>query len=67
MHPVPFQSLGGLERVRVNPEMAARIDFECDDSVFELVNEDGDRVVYAGTHKLLFTNDNMKEPIVFTK
>lgn len=63
-HPVPLKSLVGFERVRVEPGDIDIISFEFDRSVFELVNEHGDKILYPGTHKLSFTNGVVK-PIEF--
>ena len=67
-HPVPIRSLVGFERVRVGAGETSEIHFALDEGVvLGLVNEVGDKVVYPGTHKLSFTNGNMKEPIEFRR
>lgn len=63
-HPVPLKSLVDFQRVRIEPGDVKIIKFEFDTSVLKLVNEHGDKVLYPGTHKLLFTNGVMK-PLEF--
>jgi beta-glucosidase len=63
-HPVPLQSLVGFERIRVEAGDVDIISFDFDLSVFELVNEKGDKIVYPGTHMLRFTN-GVLEPLEF--
>ena len=55
-HPVPLKSLVDFQRVRIESGGLDIINFQFDLNVFGLINEHGDKVVYPGTHKLLFTN-----------
>jgi len=64
-HPVPLQSLVDFERIRVDAGDVGIVNFEFDSSIFELVNETGERALYPGTHKLFFTNGVLDEPIEF--
>jgi beta-glucosidase-like glycosyl hydrolase len=65
-HPVPIKSLVDFERVQVPMGETASVRFDLDSSIFKLVDENGDRRLYTGTYKLLFTNGVIK-PIVFHK
>jgi beta-D-xylosidase 4 len=65
-HPVPLKSLIGFDRARLQPAQFERIKFRFNESIFAVVNENGDKVVYPGTHTILFTNGVM-DPIEFHK
>lgn len=56
-HPVPFKALVDFARVRVQPGETEVVQFTFDKTtIWTLVNEHGKKVIYPGTHKLLFTN-----------
>jgi hypothetical protein len=63
---VPLKSLIGFERATVKPGRFGLIKFRFDQSIFGVVNENGDKVIYPGTHTLFFTNGVM-EPMKFNK
>jgi hypothetical protein len=52
-HPVFLRALVGFERVRVGAGETQKIKFDVPD--FKIVNEDGDKVLYSGTHSLIFS------------
>jgi len=54
-HPVPFKSLVDFERVRVPSGDSGSVSFQFDNTVLSLTNLNGTRVVYPGTHVLIFT------------
>jgi beta-D-xylosidase 4 len=64
-HSVPLKRLVDFGRVTVQPGETAKIEFLLND-VFWLVNNNGDKVVYPGTHSLEFTN-GVESPIMFHK
>jgi beta-glucosidase len=56
-HPVPLKALVDFARVQVQPGETEVVQFTFDEmTVWTLVNEHGKKVIYPGTHKLLFTN-----------
>lgn len=64
-HPVPLQSLVDFERIRIEAGDAGTVYFEFDLSIFELVDDKGERVIYPGTHMLFFTNGVLDKPLGF--
>jgi beta-D-xylosidase 4 len=65
VHPVPRKHLVDFSRVRVHPGEMASVEFAFDESVFWLVNENGDKVLYPGKHTLAFTNGALP-PVEFS-
>ena len=55
-HPVPIKNLVNFERVTVDPNAEQLVTFSFDSSVFLLINAEGKREMYTGTHFLTFTN-----------
>eukprot|EP01116_Phalansterium_solitarium_P015449 TRINITY_DN3413_c0_g2_i1.p2 TRINITY_DN3413_c0_g2~~TRINITY_DN3413_c0_g2_i1.p2 ORF type:complete len:747 (-),score=307.36 TRINITY_DN3413_c0_g2_i1:314-2554(-) len=66
-HPVPFKSLVAFERVRVAAGAAEKLLFSLDSSVLALTNLDGQRVIYPGTHQLIFSRGNGVDQTVTIK
>jgi len=56
-HPVPIKRLINFERIYIGPGQEEKVIFSLDPKRdFELVNQDGKRVLYPGRHKLQITN-----------
>lgn len=61
-HPVPIKQLVDFERVTVPAGgTSERIQFVLSTDALRLTNNDGDRVVYSGTHTFLFSRGNGKD------
>jgi hypothetical protein len=54
-HPIPLKSLVDFQRVTVTAGQTVTLSFELTDRAFTVVNADGDRVTYSGTHTLIFS------------
>ena len=54
--PVPLQSLVDFERVRLQARASMALDFSLPQKALMEVDENGDRVLYPGSHFLVFTN-----------
>jgi beta-glucosidase len=63
-HPVPLKSLIDFERVHVDAHKNTAISFAYDFDVLKIRNAQGDRILYAGRHSILFTN-GVLTPIEF--
>ena len=56
LHQVPLQQLVGFDRVRLEPNAHTVISFSLDfDATLSLTSHNGSRVVYPGTHNLIFS------------
>jgi len=60
-HAVPLKSLIGFKRVRVPKASKESVGFTFTSSDFELVNQDGDKVLYDGEHTLVFSRGHGDE------
>eukprot|EP00948_MAST-09A_sp_MAST-9A-sp1_P002875 g2875.t1 len=54
-HPIPIKQLKDFERVRLHPGESKDISFEILDDVFEVIDQNGSKKLYKGTHNLLFS------------
>ena len=54
-HPVPLKSLINFERISVNINDSAALSFSFEKDVLFLNNQDGESVLYSGTHFLSFS------------
>ena len=54
-HPVPIRALVGFERVRVAAGASVQVHFQLGNPALQLVNAQGDKVLYKGEHTLSFS------------
>ena len=57
-HPVPKKRLVDFSRVSIGPHSSARIEFVLPKSSLYLTTLDGERKVYSGQHRLVFSRGN---------
>jgi len=57
-HPVPFKALVGFDRITVAAGSSGNLNFQFSENVFQLTNSTGGKVVYSGTHYLIFSRGN---------
>jgi hypothetical protein len=62
---VPLRALVGFERVSVSKGGSVDVDFILYDRDFSLVNQDGVRTLYPGTHYVIFARGDGKSDVVF--
>ena len=61
-HPAPLRALIGFERVSVPVGATVRVEIEITDEMLELVNSEGERVLYPGTHLLEISTEGAGAP-----
>ncbi|CAE7287338.1 BXL2 [Symbiodinium pilosum] len=60
-HPLPKRALRDFQRVRVAAGQDARVSFNLQPSVLEVVNKDGEQKLYPGKHSLIFTRGDVAD------
>jgi len=64
-HPVPIKQLVDFQRVTVKKAGTQTITFSLDDTAVQLTDQNGDKLVYPGTHYIAFSR-GLGEDVVFT-
>lgn len=59
-HPLPLRALVEFERVAVAAKQSVTVNFKLSNQNLLLVNKEGERVLYPGSHELIFTNGQLE-------
>ena len=54
-HPVPLSELKGFDRIYLEQGRTSSVTIELGSQVFALVNAEGNRTIYSGSHNLLIS------------
>jgi beta-glucosidase len=64
LHPIPIKSLVDFDRISLKAGEKGDMTFKIDNSTFETINEDGEKVVYEGQHNLIFGRGHGKDVVL---
>ncbi len=64
-HPIPLKSLVQFQRVTISAGAQQTVPFSLPPVVLRVVDENGDKVFYNGTHNLIFSRGDAASDVIF--
>jgi beta-glucosidase len=66
-HPIPLKALVAFERVTVKAGETVTVPISIEPSAYQVINADGDRVLYTGSHMIIFSRGNGEDFLIEVK